>query len=367
MRQQNIVGDSDSYRLVFPDIEAFKFDNNFIRVESVGSNPVGARITVRNGNTNKMKVLRYMSELSSVTFDLNNVFLELWSEDYTFNSFYIQIAPLFNNSIDYGAIYNFILNLNNGKTLPYRSHTSERVIYLFDDMLANFQIYLNNSGSLSVNGIDFDVTRGHNILDITNAVGNSTTFKGCYDFVNTGTLTTTINSASNITTNSATLNIEFKTGSDNRVEPIITSGDIWKDKTSFYSNPEKFCFDFERIEVCNDFDSFLLAYTNTDGCERMAAGKIIREIKESSSTNIYNRNTTIYNYSHRHITERKVKLLVGFDDISKYSSFTDIEFSPRLYFKNYQGGWVECSLLTLSITEESDEFLSYELEIEILN
>lgn len=366
MRQQNIVGTYGSYRLIFPDIEAFKYDNNFIRVESVGSNPVGARISVRNGNTNQVKVLRYMSELSSITFDLNNLFLELWDENYAVNLFYIQIAPLNNNSIDNGAIYSFIVNLNNGKTLPYRSHGSERKIYLFDDMLSDFQFFFNNSGTFSVNGTDYNVSRGHNTLNITDAVGNSSEFSGCFDFINTGTLTTTIVGANEITTNSANLNLQFKTGSDNKVEQIITAGDIWKDKTSLW-NPEKFCIDFERINVCNDFDSFLLAYTNTDGCERMIAGKIIRETKETESTNIYNRNTTIYNYPRRHITERKTKLLVGFDDISKYSSFTDIEFSPRLYFKNYQGGWIECALLTLSITEESDEFLSYELEIEILN
>ena len=366
MRQQNIVGTYGSYRLIFPDIEAFKYDNNFIRVESIGSNPVGARISVRNGNTNQIRVLRYMSELSEITFDLNNLFSELWDENYVFNLFYIQIAPLNDNSIDNGAIYSFIVNLNNGKTLPYRSHTSERKIYLFDDMLANFQMFFNNSGTFSINGTDYNVSRGHNTLNITDAVGNSSEFSGCFDFQNTGTLTTTIVGVNEITTNSANLNLQFKTGSYNKVEPIITAGDIWKDKTSLW-NPEKFCIDFERVSICNDYDSFLLAYTNTDGCERMVAGKIIREIKESASTNIYNRNETIFNYPQRFITKRDVTLRLYFDDVSKFSSFTDLEFSPKVWFKNYQGVWTECSLKTLTLVEDEGDFKDYEVEINILN
>lgn len=363
MRSYNIIGNYDTYKIDFLNLHSWMFDNNFVQITSRNNNPVGARITVRNSDTNDMKVLRYMSELSSVKFDLNGVISELWDDSRVYNRFHLQIVPLHNNSTDSSYLAPF--NIYQGKSLPYKSHCSERVIYLYDDSLSDFQIFMNNSGSLVVNGTAVNVNAGFNRLDLTNYINRDGTFNACYEKSNTDTLITDIVSATHITTNSATINIEFRSGSDNQNEITVANGDIWKKQGEW--NPTSFCLKLEKNTICDDFDGVLLKYYNCDGCIRYVAGALIEEVKTSESNDIYNRNETIFNYPRRYITKRDVTLRLYFDDISKLSCFTDLEFSPKIWFKNYEGIWNECSLKTLTLVEDEGETRDYEVEINILN
>lgn len=360
MRIVNKIIGNQTYRIEYQDYYSFLYDNNYIKIsvsdESFSSRySVGAIVTVTN-QKGISKSLRYVSEVSTLYFDLSQVFIELYSE-YVFT---VKIN-LLKDGVNIGD-HLFTTYITRGKSLPFKSHNSERVLYFNDEEdLTNFEIFSYNRGTLNIDNNLISINGGINILDLTSYITKDKEYSACFSLNSIGQNTTEID---NITTTNNSAIITLKSSNYNKIGN--KGGDLWNN-TEYYSN-NSYCYTLNKRSSCQDFDIVKIKYRNVDGCFRTIVGKLIEENNEAELNNYYYSVDSKYkSISSKFITKSKSIIKVGFNDISKFSSFGDMIFSDILYFKNYNNDWIPCSLLTESITTNRlSECNDFELEFEIL-
>lgn len=348
--------------VTYPDENVWLGDSTFIEIDAPDYMHVGADITVRQEATGVTRRLRHVSELHHIVFSLDDTLQGLYK--YGVRTYTVMVTLL--DDIFTEGTFSFAFDLFDGKSLPNRSHGAARTFYVYDDEdLIKFQMFTMASGSLNVGGQSFVGMKGYNAFDLRSAVtayhttacyANGAKGGGGGGVTVTGVVPQTV---------SAQVQLSFSDESGEVPEGEKGGGDIWADtKTS----NERYCMDIYRPSYCEGFDTFKVRYLDADGLERVMMGKIMEETTETEGDWYRSpMNDGVYrNISRRHITLTKKICKVAFADVAKTAYFSDIAMSPKVWFRNYAGEWVECSLESGEITATSEDAQDYELEFKIL-
>ena len=356
----------DNINITYPDETIWLKDNIFIKLKSNAGLPVGARIQVTDLASGAYRKLTYYSELDEVVFSLNDTFLSLWHDAFSFN-----VTLMVYENGEHSADFGFDTDAMNGKTLPLRRHGSAKTIYVYgEDDLQKVGFIFPASGGTSLNGCHFPiVSGGFKQFDLRGCITNTGEYKLCYNSSEKGGGNTesalNIVNVGSITPFSAVAQLEFADTSG-----VVPSGDkgggLWKED-EFYL--EAYCIRIVYDSVCDDFDFFKVRYTDTDGIMRFLGGKTLEDTTNSKGENFYRMDTTtvLRNISRRHITEANGTVKVGYSELRRDSYWQDILLSDKVEFLNYNGDWIECSVVTSKATIKSDETQDVELEFELFN
>lgn len=347
--------------LYYPDDIAWLHDNVCIVLESVGFR-VGASIRVTDTHTGIYRKLTHYSELNRVVFPLNDTLMSLYSGSDTYNI----VVDVYENETIVDS-FGFDQTIYNGTSQPLRAHGSTRTIYAYDEQdLYKIQLLLPTSGNVNVNGHSYPVLwKGITGFDVRDAVDGNGTYPMCYFAGAKGdSLGIDIVNVKNITPFSAVAELEYKTESGDVPEEEKQKGGIWAD-TKFEA--DDFCAQIIYEEACDDFNFFKVRYLDTDGCLRYLGGKIISDTTNASGDNYYRLDTgSVYrNISRRRITSSSGTVKVGYGLLRRDSYWTDILLADKVEFRNYNGDWVECSVVSDSVTVKSDESDDVTLEFQL--
>lgn len=366
MRQTTI----SNITVTYPDAITWLHDNICVTLNgTLGNQKVGAEITVTNTATGGVRTLRHLSELNTLVFPLNDSFMSLWKD----NSAYNVVVKLYNGSWSAGS-FGFDTEVLNGQTLPLRRHGSTRTIYAYsEEDLHKVQVLWPASGAVGVGGCSFVVPyEGILGLDLRNCVTGTGQWNMCYDSAaknpspqdsESGMAGVSIVDVNGITTTGAVAQLWF----------ADTSGEIGQDKGGGIWDDEKFpmesyCIRLIYEEPCDGgFDFFKVRYTDTDGCIRYLGGRILEQTTDRDAENYYrlDADSVLRNISRRHITSSSGTVKVGYDSLRRDSYWTDILLSDKVEFLNYNGDWVECSVVSDKVTVKSAESEDVTIEYEL--
>lgn len=368
MRQTTISNIS----LTYPDAITWLHDNITVTLQgTLGSQKVGADITVTNTATGGVRKLRHLSELNTLVFPLNDSFMSLYSQNATYN----VVVNVYSGQWLVGT-FGFDTDVLNGQTLPLRRHGSTRTIYAYSvDDLRKVQVLFPASGAFSVGGCSFVVPYegiiGYDLRSCVTRVGE---WSMCYDSQakdvepqgkDTGKAGVNIVSVNDITTTSAVAQLWFADTSGEIDPDSDKGGGIWNDE-KFYM--DAYCIRLIYDEPCEGgFDFFKVRYTDTDGCLRYLGGKIVEQSVGRDSENYYrlDADSVLRNISRKHTTSSNGTVKVGYDSLRRDSYWTDILLSDKVEFLNYNGDWVECSVVSDEVTVTSDESEDVTIEYEL--
>lgn len=353
-------------QIKYPDANCFVYDNSFISF-SDSLYPVGCEINITNLSSMETKTLKYTSELKNLTISINDVIRKLHQT----GGCTLNVKVKVYTDLFYTGTFAFEMNTLDGRTLPYRSHGSARTFYVYNqDELQKFQFFFAGSGALSVNGHNFPViSSGRNSFDLRPYITHSGDWQACYRYGVKGGDGKDYTSRVNITDIepscfSAVAFLEYTDIDIQPVETEIKGGGTWADSRL---NLADYCATIVYEDVCDDFDFIELAYYDTDGILRYLGGKIQNEVTSAKGKNYIGERLSVYrDISQKHIEESSVTVKVGFADIRRDAYPQDLFLSEHVWFKNFNGDWLPCSLNTNKITIKSEETLDLELEIELL-
>lgn len=346
--------------VTYPDENVWLGDSTFIEIDAPDYMHVGADITIRQEATGVTRHLRHISELHHIVFSLDDTLQSLYK--YGIRTYTVMVTLL--DDIFTEGTFSFAFDLFDGKSLPNRSHGAARTFYVYDDEdLQKFQLFTLASGNLSVGGVSFVGAKGYNAFDLR-AVATEYLTTACYSNGAKGNSGVTITGVVPQAV-SAQVQLSFSDSSGDVPDDEKKGGDIWADtKTS----NDRYCMDIIRPSYCADYNTFKVRYLDSDGLERVMMGKILEETTDTEGE--YYRspmNDGVYrNISRRYITYTKKVCKVAFADVAKTAYFSDISMSPKVWFRNYAGEWLECSLNSSEITASSDDMQDYEIEFKIL-
>lgn len=309
----------------YPDAIVWLGDHNTIRIESsVTTQTVGARVVVRDPLSNQT-VLDYWSELSSITFLLDDTLKSMYADN--LSNWIVLVAPYTNAS----ALTPFTFNMKvyDGKSYPDRSHGSVRTMYWSDiSELTKLQVFTYEGGTIDVKGISLPLNAGITSLNIASLnIGNDETL--------------TVHSTANLETTPQWI------------------GDSWGEKVP----TTEYTIHLVYNGVCNDnFPAMRVFYTDADGCGRFLGGKIVKETTASKG-DTYGRIDDIYsNVARRHIKEDSKLLTVAYSDIAHNAYITDILMNDTVRMVNYNGDLVDISPNTNKLTAQDPDGGDYEIE-----
>lgn len=353
-------------QVTYPDATVFTGDNIFISV-SDATYPVGAEISVTNIATLQTKTLVYVSELKNLTFDIRDTVKMLHAEGGSTLNIKVKVY----NDMFYTGTFAFNVQTLDGRSMPQRSHGSARTFYIYSpDELYKFYMFLAGSGSLYVNGTSIPVVSGgRNTFNLQQMVISTGEHSLCYymGVKSGGSGAPDQSTRVEITdvepwTVSAVVSLNYH---DMDPEPSeqIKGGGVWSDSKMDLA---KYCSRLVYEDHCDDFDFLELSYWDTDGCFRYLGGKIISETTETSKENFTGVRHSVYrDISQKYINESDGKVKVAFEDLRRDSYYSDILLSDHVYFRNYNGDWLPCSIVDSKITVKSDEYSDLELEVEL--
>lgn len=360
MRQKTI----NQTTTVYPNGTVWEGDNNTVTV----SNPnytVGASITLTNTTTQESRQLIYVSELKNLTFSLNDTIRRLFTVGgCTVNA----SVTLYVNGFTEGY-FGFNMKVLDGKTLPHRSHGSTRTVYVYgDEDLASVQFVFAGAGTLTVGGTQLPVGgAGRRAFNLLPYVRTSGEHWACYRYGNSPFDKDTTTAVEIVGVKSlATSGVLALNFSDISMQPVtdeIKGGGVWNDSEV---NLADYCIRIVREEPCDGFDFFKLKYYDTDGCLRYLGGRIMSEDTSAGGTNYTNVPNSVYrDLSRKHLTEANGTVKVAFGDLRRDSYYSDIFLAENVWFRNYGGEWIPCSLETSKTAVKSEEYSDLELEISL--
>ena len=361
MRTQQV----NTVTVTYPNSTVFTADNIFISI-SDDVYPVGAQISVTNTSTLRTKTLTYVSELKNLTFDIADTVRML--SDETGSTLNVKVAVY----TDQFYVGSFAFNIQTlcGRSLTSRSHGSAKTFYVYSyDELYKFHLMLAGTGALRVDGGgNIPVTQsGRNSFNLQSYINATGEHSLCYymgvkgggdhkDYVSGVEITNVEPSVFD-----AVVSLEYHDLDPIPTDPI-KGGGIWEDSRIDLS---RYCMRLIYDEPCNDFNFFEIKYWDTDGCERYLGGKIDSTTTESKQKNyVGTRNSVYRDISQRHIEEANETVKVLFADIRRDAYFEDVLLSPHVYFRNYAGEWMPCSIADSKITIKSDDYSDLTLNIE---
>lgn len=346
----------------YPDQIVWLGDNNCINIVNTNSSSsarIGAKITITNPSTGNRKLLTYMSDLKNITFNISDTLRGLFSSN---GSFTIRVDAYTTSDSHVYHTFNFTMNVLNGKSLPSKSHGVERTVYCYDSTEASgLDFFFPTSGRFIWGSHTTVVNAGISNINVSSYVTTEGTYRAQF-ISDDGIPSTEITSATNETVNSAVLNLTFTEPSGQILSQ--RAGDVWADTQGAV---QPYYLNIERVAICDEFDAIEFRYTNTDGCRRYIAGRIIEQ-DFSSKQNDYYKSTynVIYNnIAYAHKVENDNTLVVCFDDIKRNAFLSDIELSTDIEFKNYNGDWIPCILNSKIVKITDSDVQDYELEFTI--
>lgn len=362
MRTTNI----NTVTVTYPNSNVFVYDNIFIQL-SDSLYPVGAEINVTNMSSLETKTLVYISERKNLTITLNDVVRRL----HMVGGCTLNVKVKAYTDRFYVGTFFFNMETLDGRSMPQRSHGAARTFYVYDQSeLQKFQLFLSGSGSLSIGGHSFPVIGGgKNSFDLLSTVTTSGEHPFCYQYGAKGgggedkTLSIEITGVEpSVFSAAAMLNyydIDTQPPADE-----IKGGGVWSDTKT---NLARFCGSIVLAEPCTGFDFMELLYFDTDGCIRYLGGKIQSETTTAKKQNYVGERNSVYrDISQRHTEESGVTVKLAFEDVRRDAYPQDVLLSEHLWFKNYGGDWLPCSLVDSKITVKSDDEMDLELEVELL-
>ena len=347
--------------LTYPDSTCWLYDNLFIKLDS-STSTVGAQISITDMASGRYRKLKYISELGSLVFPLNDSIKSLYHDALSFNI----VVYVYEDGTQVGS-FGFDTDILNGRSLPLRAHGSTRTIYAYSQTdLRKTQLLFPASGSLSVNGHAFPVMQsGMTGFDLRSSVTQSGVYTMCYNSgAKHGPSGITIVNAFGDSPFSGVAQLSFTDESGDVPENEKNKGDVWED--SKFSS-DSYCIDLVYDEACDDFNFFHTRYTDTDGCIRFLGGKIISQTTNKTAENFYRLDTdTVYrNISRKFIKESSGTVKVAYDSLKRDSYWTDILLSDTIWFKNFDGEWCECSIIDKKVTVNADDTQDVQLEYEL--
>lgn len=358
---------SGNLTITYPEATAWLYDNLPIQVTATNGDPVGADIVVTNVANGQYRKLSYTSELSTLTFSLNDTFLSL----YNGRTYNVVVKPKISGVS--APQLAFDVDMLEGRTLPFRTHGSTRTVYIYrEEDLNKIEFLFPATGALSTPCGTISVTYGgYKAINLSNCNLQQGTYNLCFDAGGKGggDMDGVLNivNVDNITPWAGCAVLEWKDTSGDIPTTKSKGGGVWKDEELDYND---YCIELNYTETCNDgFNFFLVRYLDTDGLVRFLGGKVIEETTESKGNNFYNLDVeTPYNkLSRRFITEASKTVKIGYGELRRDSFWNDILYSPRVEFLDVQGNWRECALDTTKVTVTSDETDDVELTFKIYN
>lgn len=345
----------------FPDKMSWLYDNTYIVLKG-NDVSVGADIRVTNTSTGEYRKLKHISEIERIVFPLNDTLFSLYSDSYLYNI----TLNLYENGTQV-ASFGFDTDIYNGRSLPLRAHGSTRTVYVYGpEDLYKLQMLYPTSGNLSVNGSTVPILSSGIIgKDLRPYITNTGIYKVCFNSgAKPGSDQISIVNVKNITPFSAVAELDFSKG-DGQIPAIDEQkGDIWADSKF---KAQSYCFDIIYEEVCKNFNAFKVRYTDTDGCLRYLAGRIMEDTTNASGENYYRLDTTtvLKNISRKYITGSSGVVKVAYPNLRKDSYWNDILLSPKIEFLNYNNEWVECSVVDESVTVTAEESEDVTLQFQL--
>lgn len=364
MRTQQV----NTVTVTYPNSTVFTADNIFISLSDTVY-PVGAEISVTNMHTMQTKNLVYVSELKNLTFDIGDTVRMLHEE----GGCSINVKVAVYTDMFYVGTFAFNMQTLDGRSLPQRSHGSARTFYIYDPAeLYKFQMFLVGTGALRVNGgNNIPVTRsGRNSFNLQSTITTFGEHNLCYymgvkgggggdhkDYVSGVEITNVEPSVFD-----AVVSLDY-----HDLDPIpsdpIKGGGVWNDSREDLS---RYCARLIYDEACSDFDFFELMYYDTDGCVRYLGGRLQSETIQSKQQNFVGVRQSVYHdISQKHLEEASGTVKVAFSDLRRDSYYQDILLSPHVYFRNYGGDWLPCSIADSKITVKSEDYADLELNVEL--
>ena len=347
----------------YPDSTCWLGDNLF--VELIGNGvTVGASIQVTDLASGKYRKLKHISELNRLVFPLNDTMKSLYHDGISFNA----VVNLYENGVTVDS-FGFDFDCLNGKSLPLRAHGSTRTIYAYsEEDLHKVQFLFPATGAFSVNG-------GNNIpiiqpgltgLDLRSYITHDGVYPMCFQAGAKGGSASGIDivNAFGDSPFSGVAQLSYTDESGDVPSDEKNKGDIWND--SKFSS-EKYCIDIVYDQACDDFNFFHTRYTDCDGCIRFLGGKIISQTTNQTSENYYRLDTdSVYrNISRKYQRESSGTVKVAYDSLKRDSYWNDILMSDKVWFRNFDNEWYECSVVDKKVTVNSDDTQDVQLEFEL--
>ena len=369
--------------ITYPNSVIWVGDNTMISI-SDDWYPVGLKINITNQSTLKTKELIYISELKNLTLDLSDTIRKLFVSGGT--SFNVKVTVYTDGF--YTGQFGFNTYCLDGKTLTSRKHGSTRTIYIYSpEELAKVQFLFSGTGGLNVNGHNMPVVgTGRTSFNLKPYIAHAGEYDLCYRY---GIKTANVQQAESMqginrsgdqnkdttsrveitnvipSTFSGVVSLQFSDIDSQPSVDEIKGGGIWKDEKV---NLADFCIKLIFENVCDDFNVFQVRYFDTDGCMRYLAGKIDTETVNSKQKNYYHNDGSVYrNISRKKIETASDTVKVKYQDLRRDSYWSDILLAERIDFLNYNGEWMQCSIVTNKVSVNSDESDDVTLEFELWN
>ena len=356
MREQNINGTAGTWRVEYPEQTIWLYDSNVIVISSTNNvDTVGAEIIVTDVARNATRTLRYIGDMPSIVFSLDDTLLNMYHGNM---SWQVSITIYRQGNID--AEFGFTFTLLNGKSYPNRTHGAERTLYHYSpETLRKVQIWAEDAVTITLNGSIFNLSQGYNAIDLRGVL------TGCGEYVAKTTdnytyLEAAITNVSDITPTSCVVNIASRMVGNSRRSEGKNMGGIWK---SDNFNSDDYRLNIIYNCVCWDNDMMLFHYINADGFDRYIMGKILEETI-SGETKEYQRLNTQYPYRnlpYNHQTGNSNSVKVGFEDIRRDAYLMDIAVSPMVEYINVSGVWMPCTFEDGEVTVSNSETQDYEM------
>lgn len=356
MRQQNINGTAGTWIVEYPEQNVWLYDSNVIVISSANNvDTVGAEIIVTDVARNATRTLRYIGDMPSIVFSLDDTLLNMYHGNM---SWQVSVTIYRQGNID--AEFGFTFTLLNGKSYPNRTHGAERTLYHYSpETLRKVQIWAEEPATLTLNGYTFSLVQGYNALDLRSVlpVCGEYTAKSSDGYTY---LQAEITNVSDLTPDSCVVNISSRMVGNSRRSEGKNMGGVWKTDTF---NSGSYSLNIIYNCVCWDNDMMLFHYINADGFDRYIMGKILEETVSAEKSE-YQRLNTQYPYRnlpYNHQTGNSNSVKVGFEDIRRDAYLMDICVSPLVEYLNVDGVWMPCTFEDSEVTVTSNETQDYEM------
>lgn len=337
--------------VTYPNEIVWLNDSNVINLES--SLPVGASIVVANP-LNEYKVIEYLSDLTSLTFKLDDILLEL--HDDSLSPWYVKVI-VYENGYHVGT-FNFAIKVINGRSFLTRSHGMSQTMYVYNtDELNKVEFYSVAPGNMTIDQWGFLCYEGLNAYNLSPAITGEGEHMAHFLSSNATPSTVLVVDDQNTTPTSTELTISVTAGYD----PNTTAGgDIWADGRIIFPKWYKIIYQGH----CTGYNFAELRYTDTDGCTRYLGGTVISEEDSVPDSGFSHTTTEVYKLNpSRFISEQSKVVKIAFNDIEKDAYPADILYSNSIQMRSWNGEWKDVRLKTDSLAQNDDEYLDFELEV----
>lgn len=365
-------------KIEYPDGMVWLWDENLIRITApgnVGQYRVGYECLVGSAETGEEATLNYRSQFSkTVTFSLNEALRTLYSEAGNwegYNDFQVTLTIYLNETVHYSMTFN--LYVQDGRTLPYKIHGGNKVVYLpaMDD-LEGVYIWAPRLIDMYLRGNVIHLWPGINWLDLHQIITSPGVYRMC--FQDTDRNDVEITGVNPITPTSATISLNYLQGlateiPDQIIVPSIYEQDMLDDCIMLIVGPG---MTTSGNPVCENGaggrdGSFVeLKYRDCDGCTRYLGGWI-QEDKHNVERTMWSRpvigNPMKQGFSH--ISSYENTLTISFIDVERASGFDEILLSENVWFRCQatNGQWRICKIQDSISRNSGDD--RYDLTLEI--